>query len=88
MIALTLGANVITHGSSLGTSSVASLEWKIEGHMPVQCWDSSAAARPEIQVKSSGLALRALAKTVLANSRPMEAWEREDADEFFQSQFA
>jgi hypothetical protein len=88
VVALMIGANPISSSHVLVPSNAASLEWKIEQRLPMQFFDAFETTSSRLQLESSGLALSALAKSVFADSRPMAASEKEDADEFFRSHFA
>jgi hypothetical protein len=88
MLAVLVGTNAFSLNHTYAPSNVASLEWKIVGDSPTQCSGFSTTVEPQSIVNTSGLALRALAQNILAKSRPMADWEKEDADEFFRSQFA
>jgi hypothetical protein len=87
LMACVLSANALGDGSTVASSNVATLEWRAEA-CPTMCSTLLLGGMAEPQVDSSGLALRALARLALPESRPMEAWERKHADDFFWSHFA
>lgn len=68
----------------IGTASAASLSVQSEASVPTQHF-SPVNANPA--GSSEVLAWIAFAKAVIADARPMHDWERQDADEFFWSQF-
>lgn len=87
LMACVLSANALRHGSTVASSNVATLEWRSEA-CPTMCSTLWLGGVTKPQVESAGLALRALARLALPNSRPMEDWERKAADDFFWSQFS
>jgi hypothetical protein len=68
-----------------GTSNAASLEFQSEAEMPTE--NFPAYGVPAQDDASAGLAWIALGKQLLPEGRPLLDWERQDADEFFWSQF-
>jgi len=88
-MACVLSANALRDSAVISSSNVATLEWTVAEGLPTQCSNLFAFGMgKDIPVESAGLALRTLARIALPDSRPMQDWEKEDADEFFWSQFA
>ena len=89
LVALMLGCGALEKNLVLSTSNVATLELHtaIEG-LPSECTSVSMFTVEMPPVGSEGLAARAFAQLVIPNSRPMEQWEKQHADEFFWSQFS
>ena len=87
-VAFALNANVMEHHTSLASSNVATLEWRMTEELPTQCSTVFVGQAPAPTVSSNGLSLRALAQMALPDSRPLEDWEKKAADDFFWSQFS
>ena len=70
------------------TQQVATkLEWKPSEESPPQ--RSPLPGSPAVPaVDSTGMALRALARVALPDSRPLEDWESKATDDFFGSHFS
>jgi hypothetical protein len=88
LVACVLTANAFRDGASLESSNVATLEWRVAEGLPTVCSSSLVQGATEPEVGSAGLALRALGRAVLPESRPMEDRERKHADAFFWSHFS
>ncbi len=70
---------------STGTTNAASLEFQSELATPTENFSYCA---PDQDEARTSLAWIALGKELLPEGRPLLDWERQDADEFFWSQFA
>lgn len=65
--------------------NAASFELRAEAALPTQQFANPSEGECDT---TAGLAWMSFAKAALADGRPMLDWERQDADEFFWSQFA
>lgn len=83
---LACGGTSMKGSASTGTSNVASLDFQSEATIPKENFPTYGAA--ENDSASSSLGWIAFGKELLPEGRPLLDWERQDADEFFWSQFA
>jgi hypothetical protein len=79
------GATGLKCSASSGTSNAASLEFQSEVAVPRENFQANGLT--EHDTLGPNLAWIALGKQLIPEGRPLLDWERQDADEFFWSQF-